>query len=76
VTLEERVEKLEKRQDIAEASEAKWQRVVDEQLTDLTNIILSLSSMMRKWNNDLAEHFKKHYIDKKERPTPKRKSKY
>ena len=53
--------------DMLEASEVRWQRLVDEQLSILTKEIITNIRLMR-------EHFESHYLDKKERYTPKRKT--
>ena len=74
MTLEERVEFLEKRLEIMEASDAKWGILVDEQLSGHAEVMLSFNAQMRQWLEDLQEHFKSHNLDKKERFNRKRKT--
>ena len=71
MTLEERVTKSEKRIDILDASEARAYRLLDEQLTILTNEVITNIRLMR-------EHFESHYLDKKKKEeyTSKRKTIY
>ena len=54
------LEELEKRIDILDASEARTYRLIDEQLTILTNEIITNIRLMR-------EHFESHSLDKKKK---------
>ncbi len=83
MTLEERVEFLEKdnkelwkRLDIIEASDAKWGRLIDEQLSGHALVMLGNMAQMRQLLKDLQEHFKSHSLDKKGGFNPKRKTGY
>ena len=83
MTLEEKVTDLEKaneelwkRLDIIEASDAKWGRMIDEQLSGHAEVMLGNMAQMRQFLKDLQEHFKSHSLDKKERFNPKRKTSY
>ncbi len=76
MTLEERVAFLEKRLDIIEASDAKWGRLIDEQLSGHAEVMFGNMTQMRQFLKDLQEHFKSHNLDKKERFNPKRKTNY
>lgn len=83
VTLEDKVKALEeenkelwKRLEIVDASGARLWRLIDEQLSELSRIILSNITQMRAWNDDFQEHLKAHYLDKKERYASKRKTRY
>ena len=87
MTLEDRVKAIEDRLEIVEAGEAlgivtrmKWAdditEHVDLKFSALIKAILGNITQMKTWNNDLAEHYKSHFLDKKERYTPKRKTNY
>ena len=74
--MEERVKALEERMEILEAGEIRFQRLIDEQLSALTEVILSNIAQMKTWNEDIEEHFKYHHLDKKNQYASKRKPKY
>ncbi len=72
MTLEEKVESLEKdnkelwkRLDIIEASDAKWGRLIDEQLSGHAEVMLGNMAQMRQFLKDLQEHFKSHNLNRK-----------
>ena len=78
MTLDEKVESLKKdnkelwkRLDIIEASDAKWGRLIDEQLSGHAEVMFGNMTQMRQFLKDLQEHFKSHSLDKKERFIPK-----
>lgn len=58
---------LEERMDMLEANEYKWQHMVDEQLSELTKMVLANIVQMKTWNEDIRKHFESHYLDKKKR---------
>ena len=81
MTLEKRVTDLEKdnkelwkRLDIIEASDAKWGRLIDEQLSGHAEVMLGNMTQMRQFLKDLQEHFKSHSLDKKEKFNPNRRT--
>ncbi len=76
MALTDRVKALEKRIDILDASEAKWQGLVDEQMSALTEVILANIVQMRTWLDDLQKHFEFHNLDKKNQYASKRKTIY
>ncbi len=72
MTLEEKVTDLEKnnkelwkRLDIIEASDAKWGRLIDEQLSGHAEVMLGNMVQMRQFLKDLQEHFKSHSLNRK-----------
>ena len=67
---------LEERQDILEAEQVKFQHRIKEWSDEITDHFNLLINEVIKNTNLMGEHFKVHYLDKKERYTPKRKSKY
>jgi len=71
--MEDRIKALEERQEIIEASEYRWQVLVDEQLSALSKIILGNISQMKEWNDNWQEHLKAHYLDKKNQYASKQK---
>ena len=71
--MEARVKALEERMEILEAGEVRFQRLIDEQLSALTEVILANIAQMKTWNEDIEEHYKSHYLDKKNQFASKRK---
>ncbi len=65
--LEIKVETLDKRMEILEAGEVRFQRLIDEQLSAFTRVTLSNIAQMKTWLKDLQEHFESHNLDKKKR---------
>lgn len=72
--LEDRVKALEadnkalwERLEIVDAGDFRWQALMDGQLSALTQAMLGNIQTMGNILDDLEEHFKTHYLDKKKR---------
>lgn len=90
MNLEERVKALEERLEIVEAGGVWFQRKIrewseeltghiDEKVSELTKVMLSVNAQMKTWNNDLEKHFESHNLDKKKKEeyaSKRRKTKY